>query len=281
MSDSSKLRLPTPKNSANARPTAGRGAHLLQLVLVDLGALLRGVVKGVAHHAALRPCRRLGHKLVVDVWGGGRGGEAGLGRQRIGGIARAGRGFSPAWGSPRQGCGHGPAPTLHSHPGQSAALLPAPTGVHVGARARGTALAMVEEARKVGRLHRLVNVHRLVDLWGWVEAGTRGVGAGQRTCHSRLRERGRYLRQNQTGLAYTTPCYPLLPTNKAAFRRGRGACAHDQRALAAQLQGAGHNALRGLAHHDAAHLGGACGGQGGRDAGEAKMVAALTEHARP
>lgn len=47
--------------------------HLVQLVLIDLRALLRGLLKGVANHAALRALCRLGHELVVNVWEKGEG----------------------------------------------------------------------------------------------------------------------------------------------------------------------------------------------------------------
>ncbi len=50
------------------------------------------------------------------------------------------------------------------------------TRVHVGAGARGAALAVVEEAGKVGLLHRLVDVHRLVNLGGGMGPGMGWVG---------------------------------------------------------------------------------------------------------
>lgn len=65
----------------------------------------------------------------------------------------------------RPGCARGRR--AHGAPqpaGSERFRLRVPTGVHVGAGAGGAALAVVEEAGKVGLLHCLVHVHRLVNL---------------------------------------------------------------------------------------------------------------------
>lgn len=140
--------------------------------------------RGAAHAPSPWPQTRR-RCLVADKAGGGRVGGWGKGGwgwgwgvrscawcvcawmilARAGGICGVAQSCRRASSSPARNLQRPASPP-------SAAL----TRVHVGAGARSAALAVVEEAGKVGLLHRLVDVHRLVNLGGGVGPGMGWVG---------------------------------------------------------------------------------------------------------
>lgn len=138
---------------------------------------------------------------------------------------------------PGRGAGAWPSPTTnHLCPSNSRAELIIDALVNVGSRPGSTTLPGVEAYCKVGCLGGEGGEER-----GW--EGGQAVGTRRAAGVSQ-----------RLSPAPSLPPSPLTVLHRLVHVH---AGAHDERALAAQLQRDGDDALRGLAHDDAPHLGGA------------------------